>query len=387
MRGQLATRLFNRLTSLACVLVLLGLGSSGGWRHLQADETADAIGEDHAGGVSELEDSFGLDRLFVPRWRLTDGPQVHAAFRDIVDKVRQATVCVHCNGKHTALGGIISPQGWIITKATPLCGQPTVVLADGRKLAGQTVAVDGKHDLALLKVEAQNLPALDMSATASPAVGSFLASVGRDQDPVAVGIVSVAAREIPPQPGRLGVKLDLQLPLVVAVLPESPAEEAGVKAGDRIFQVAGKSTPTRAKLMAAVGSFNPGDQVEFTIEREGKQLQLKATLGSEFPGLLDRSEFQNSLGGKLSVRRFGFPLAFQHDTPLRPSDCGGPVVDIDGRLVGFNIARSGRTESYALPVSEVQQVANKLIAANLTVKKKAATPASVAPANPAGPAK
>jgi S1-C subfamily serine protease len=50
------------------------------------------------------------------------------------------------------------------------------------------------------------------------------------------------------------------------------------------------------------------------------------------------------------------------------------VVDIDGRVVGFNIARSGRTESYALPVSEVQQVANTLIAANLTVKKKAAAP-------------
>ena len=65
---------------------------------------------------------------------------------------------------------------------------------------------------------------------------------------------------------------------------------------------------------------------------------------------MGRSDFQNSLGGKLSVRRFGFPLAFQHDTVLRPSDCGGPVVDLDGRVVGFNIARAGRTESYALPV-------------------------------------
>jgi serine protease Do len=362
----------KRLASVAFLLMLLALGSSGGWRHLKADETADPDGEEHAGGASELEDAFGLDRLFVPRWRLTDGPQVRAAFRDITEKVRQATVCIHCNGKHTALGGIISPQGWIVTKAAPLCGQPTVILADGQKLEGRTVAVDGKHDLALLKVDAQNLPSLDMSMSDTPAVGTFLATVGRTRDPAAVGIVSVAAREIPPQPGRLGVELDVQLPLVVAVIPESPAEEAGVKAGDRIFQVAGKNTPTRAKLMAAVGAFNPGDQVEFTVERAGKQLQLKATLGSEFPGLLDRSEFQNSLGGKLSVRRFGFPLAFQHDTPLRPSDCGGPVVDIDGRVVGFNIARSGRTESYALPVSEVQQVANKLIAANLTVKKKAA---------------
>jgi serine protease Do len=382
MKQQLGT-FIKRLASLAFILLLFGLGSSGGWRHLRADESIDADADERPAGVAELEDSFGLDRLFVPRWRLTDGPQVRSAFHDIVEKVRQATVCIHCNGKHTALGGIISPQGWIVTKATPLCGQPTVILADGRKLAGQTIAVDGKHDLALLKVEAQNLPALDMSDASSPAVGSFLATVGRDPDPVAVGIVSVAAREIPPQPGKLGVELDMQLPLVMAVLPESPADTAGVKARDRIIQVAGRSTPTRAKLMAAVASFNPGDQVEFTVEREGKQLQLKATLGSEFPGLLDRNEFQNSLGGKLSVRRFGFPLAFQHDTPLKPSDCGGPVVDIDGRLVGFNIARSGRTESYALPVSEVQQVANRLIAANLTVKKNAAPPAPATAATPA----
>jgi hypothetical protein len=130
MSGQLVIRRLKRLTSLIFVLLLFGLGSSGGWRHLRADETADADGEEHAGGVSEREDSFGLDRLFVPRWRLTDGPQVRSAFRDVAEKVRQATVCIHCNGKHTSLGGIISPQGWIVTKATPLCGQPTVILAD-----------------------------------------------------------------------------------------------------------------------------------------------------------------------------------------------------------------------------------------------------------------
>ena len=84
---------------------------------------------------------------------------------------------------------------------------------------------------------------------------------------------------------------------------------------------------------------------------------------------MGRSEFQNNLGGKLSVRRFGFPLAFQHDTVLRPADCGGPVVDLDGHVVGFNIARAGRTESYALPADAVQGVLKELMKEHLMVKK------------------
>ncbi len=36
---------------------------------------------------------------------------------------------------------------------------------------------------------------------------------------------------------------------------------------------------------------------------------------------------------------------------LKPTDCGGPLVDLEGRVVGFNIARSGRTESYAVPAN------------------------------------
>jgi serine protease Do len=334
--------------------------------------------------VNEFQDAFGLDRLFVPRWRLTDGPQVHRAFRDVIQLARQATVSVQCGGKHVSLGGIVRSDGWLITKATPLCGKPTVVLSNGRTFDAVNVGVDGKHDLALLKVDSRDLPALDLSTKEAPPVGSWLATVGRSQDPIAVGVVSVLPREIPPQPGVLGVELDMELPLVVRVFPESAAQAAGVKAHDRIIKVAGKNTPTRAKLKEIVAAFNPGDEIDFTIDREGKQLVLKAKLGGDFPGLMDRHDFQNSLGGQLSVRRFGFPLAFQHDTVLEPEDCGGPVVDVDGKVVGFNISRAGRTESYALPVSEVQLVFSKLLGAKMSVSKDAAaaqsTP-SIAPAN------
>jgi serine protease Do len=317
------------------------------------------------------DDTFGMERLFVPRWRLTDGPQVRAAFRDVVKNANAATVSIQCDGKHLALGGVISPDGWIVTKATPLCGNLTVVLADGQKFAAATVAESGEHDLALLKVDAANLPALDLTAaSAAPPVGAWLASVGRSKDPVAVGVVSVPPRVIPAQAGILGVQLDEEQALIVQVFPDSAAEEAGVEPDDLILSVNGQKTPSREKLREIVGSFNPGDEVELLVERAGEQKTLHATLSGDFPGLpMGRSEFQNNLGGKLSVRRFGFPTAFQHDTVLRPADCGGPVVDLDGRVVGFNIARAGRTESYALPVDVVQGVLTKLMKDHLLVKK------------------
>jgi serine protease Do len=317
------------------------------------------------------DDTFGMERLFVPRWRLTDGPQVRAAFRDVVKDAGAATVSIQCDGKHLALGGIISPDGWIVTKATPLCGNLTVVLADGRKFAAATIAESGEHDLALLKVDAANLPSLDLTAaSAAPPVGSWLASVGRSKDPVAVGVVSVPPRVIPAQAGILGVQLDEEKALIVQVFPDSAAEEAGVEPDDLILSVNGQKTPSREKLREIVGSFNPGDEVELLVERAGEKVTLHATLSGDFPGLpMGRSEFQNNLGGKLSVRRFGFPLAFQHDTVLRPADCGGPVVDLDGHVVGFNIARAGRTESYALPVDAVQGVLKELMKDHLLVKK------------------
>ena len=54
-----------------------------------------------------------------------------------------------------------------------------------------------------------------------------------------------------------------------------------------------------------------------------------------------------------------------HDTVLAPSECGGPLVDLDGRTIGFNIARGGRTESYAVPTPVVMTLLYDLMSGNL----------------------
>jgi serine protease Do len=54
-------------------------------------------------------------------------------------------------------------------------------------------------------------------------------------------------------------------------------------------------------------------------------------------------------GGPVSPRASDFPAVYQHDTIVAPNQCGGPIVDLDGHALGINIARAGRTETYALP--------------------------------------
>ena len=74
----------------------------------------------------------------------------------------------------------------------------------------------------------------------------------------------------------------------------------------------------------------------------------------------------NQMGNTLSRRRDGFDAVFQHDATIEPEQCGGPLVDLDGRLIGINIARAGRVESYALPLAEVVAALARLRASSPT---------------------
>ena len=90
-------------------------------------------------------------------------------------------------------------------------------------------------------------------------------------------------------------------------------------------------------------------------------MELSAVLGVRPPSTQPtRSELMNEMGGPLSARASGFPDVFQHDSVIRPTDCGSPVVDLDGKVIGINIARAGRTETFAIPADVVKNVFEQL---------------------------
>jgi serine protease Do len=304
---------------------------------------------------------------------------VLSAFREIVAEPTKSTVQIYCDGYHSALGTIVRSDGYIVTKASELKGKIEVLLSTGtRKYEAHEVTRDSATDLAVLKIDAQNLPAIQWSSSASLPVGSWVATPGINPTPVAIGVLSVAARQILPPQAALGIQLDTsaEFARVAGVEPDHAADRAGLKAGDIIRQVNGKQVDSAAQLKRTITSYQPGDKVTLVVERQGKEHTLYATLGSMAQLMHgERADFQNSLGGALSDRRAGFPLAIQHDSVLKPSECGGPLVDLDGKAVGLNIARAGRVESYALPANLVRETIDRLLQPQLT-----STPAEAKPA-------
>jgi serine protease Do len=300
-----------------------------------------------------------------------NSPKVLAAFRPVVAAPRQFTVRVQCDGKDAALGTVVGPDGWVLTKASELKGRIVCRLRDGGQFDATVVGFHEPTDLALLKVDAHDLAAVTWSDSKIETPGNWVASPGTGEDPVAVGVVSVAtrsppasARRNPLQGGFLGIGLQPSKEgvRVGQVIPRSGAEKAGIKLNDTIIGIGSKSVSDPDTLMGLLARHKAGDVVTVKLKRGKESLVLKVTLGRRPP---DRGDFQNQLGGRLSTVRLGFPTILQHDSVLKPSDCGGPLVDLDGKVVGINIARAGRTESYAIPSETIQPLMLDLFSGKL----------------------
>lgn len=281
---------------------------------------------------------------------LRDSQAVKDLLRPALSEAAQCVVRVRSDAKDAALGTIVAPDGWIATKASELRGRLTCRLRDGRELEARLVGVDPALDLAMLKVDADALPVAPWTET-QPAVGQWVSSPGNEDDPLALGVASVPVRRIPPTSGVLGVILDdgPAAAKILQVYPRSAAEKAGLKPDDLIVQIEGRRVASRDEAVAGVKQFRPGATIRLGLRRGAMAFEVTATLGIlDTPGAQKRQR-QNTMSGSLSRRRDDFPLVLQHDSVIRPNDCGGPLVDLSGKVVGLNIARAGRTETYTIP--------------------------------------
>ncbi|EAQ81887.1 S1C family serine protease [Blastopirellula marina] len=316
----------------------------------------------------------GMMARFLQKVNERSNVRVMAAFREVVAEPHDSTIELLIDDERVALGGIVDSQGWVITKASQILAQENLDklicrLSNGDTFAATIAAQDRKFDVALIKIDATGLHPIEM-ADAAPLVGSLLATTSPKEEPLAIGVMSSAARQIQSEFGVLGIRLPgvgeaVSEARVMQVFDKSAADKSGLLAGDLIRSVNDVVIQTASELQKAIRGFQPGDVVRLTISRGDGNVDLLCTLGDRFTGVegsegMARHEFQNHLGGPLSSRRSGFPTVFQHDTFLRPEDCGGPVVNLDGKVVGLNIARAGRVASYAIPASILSEVVQRL---------------------------
>jgi len=323
-----------------------------------------------------------------------DNPKMIAAFHDAMAAPSKSVVRVQCNGKNVALGTIVDADGWILTKHSELLAgaTPTVLLKDGRSIAAKVAGVEPKYDLAMLKIEAKDLTAIQWAQNKSALVGELLASPGSAGDAVAVGVLSVAARSVrsrdlpvstpPADSGFLGVGLEEAEggARIIQVVGNSAAVRAGLRVGDIVTLIAETPIIDSETMVNTIQQHKPGEVLDIKIKRGNQEIKVKATLDKRLPEQQNKRDFQNSMGSELSNRRGGFPQILQHDMVLKPSDCGGPVVDLDGKALGINIARAGRVESYAIPAEAVQGLIDDFKNGKLAVKEPATTKPASKPA-------
>jgi predicted metalloprotease with PDZ domain len=72
--------------------------------------------------------------------------------------------------------------------------------------------------------------------------------------------------------------------IVVDVMPDSPADEAGLRHGDVILRVNGKEVDDEDELSKDLKQVGPGKSVNLAIIRDGKKQEIKAELQEAQPG-------------------------------------------------------------------------------------------------------
>ncbi|MGW6461947.1 S1C family serine protease, partial [Streptomyces sp. NPDC055078] len=65
-----------------------------------------------------------------------------------------------------------------------------------------------------------------------------------------------------------------------SVIPDGPSDKAGVRPGDIISEVNGQRVHSAEELIVKIRSHRPGDRLELTLLRAGKERKLTLTLGS-----------------------------------------------------------------------------------------------------------
>jgi serine protease Do len=99
-------------------------------------------------------------------------------------------------------GFIVSPDGYILTNAHVVDGakEVQVKLTDRREFTAKVIGTDPKSDVALVKIDASNLPIVHIGDSKQIKVGQWVAAVGSPfgfDNTVTAGIVSATSRALP----------------------------------------------------------------------------------------------------------------------------------------------------------------------------------------------
>ncbi len=103
-------------------------------------------------------------------------------------------------------GFIIDPQGYVVTNEHVIHGAESirVTLPDSREFPGQVIGADQNYDIAVIKIEGPDLPAIDLGDSEDLIIGEWAIAIGNpfgfllnDNHPsVTAGVISALHRDV-----------------------------------------------------------------------------------------------------------------------------------------------------------------------------------------------
>jgi S1-C subfamily serine protease len=307
-------------------------------------------------------------RPTLPLEQRTNGKQTLAA----VEKLKPLTTACAARiesllGRAICAATIVGEDGYVLIKASevPDLGKVRIKFGDGRTTELREVHRDTGLDLVMAQaVGITGLRAVSFGAARPLAMGQWLCSVADAGKDARIGIISARIRRIPGTGAALGIRMDEKTPegakgvRIIGIASESPAEVAGLQENDVLVAIASENVAQFRQVHDIVNKRQPGEIIEVRYLRKNKEETCRVRLASRTK-VLQNWEGEDFANGGISLRTDNFPEVLQHDIPLLPTDMGGPVATLEGKVIGINIARVDRVTTFALPVeafwTEAQQ--------------------------------
>ena len=186
------------------------------------------------------------------------------AVTDAVDKVSPAVVTITPRGRDGAAafdegvgsGVIYDKDGWVVTNRHVVCAANSlsVQLADGQQFTGTVHGLDTLTDLAIVKIDGTNLPAVQLGNSGTLKVGQLAVAIGSPlgtfTNSVTTGVVSALGRNI---------------------------EVADVCAGGR--------TEALRNLIQTDAAINPGNSGGALVDTDGALIGINTAIAGDAEGI------------------------------------------------------------------------------------------------------